>query len=396
MGGRRFSFRASDVLPPVRRAIDARRRPRTAAAVGIAVGLAAAWAAGAGGIDQSGQPVTLIFGDGNYAELGLAYWMPSIEGTDAAGNASGNVYDPIATFAAGVRYQLGERWTLGLIVDRPFGVDVNYELDYPDPDFPYAGTTAEPESLGVTGLVRYRLGDRFSLHGGLRATRIGAEVGLDGAGFGPIAGYAWDGDDAWGWGYVVGGAYEIPEIALRVALTYGSETEHALDSTELLFGARIRSTTDVTMPQSVNLDFQTGVAPGTLVFGTVRWVDWSDWSVAPQAFSGATGEPLVAFADDAWTYRLGLGRQFTEAFSAAVEIAHETPKGQMMSVLDPYDGYTAVGLGGTWQTAGGLSLTGGVSYSFLGDAEVAIPGSEPARFDDNNAVTVALKLGYRF
>ena len=88
--------------------------------------------------------------------------------------------------------------------------------------FPFAGTTAEARSLGVTALLRHRLDGRWSVHAGLRAERFGGDAMLAGWGYGRLAGYAWTGDDDWGFGYVVGGAFEIPEIALRVALTYSS------------------------------------------------------------------------------------------------------------------------------------------------------------------------------
>jgi long-subunit fatty acid transport protein len=315
--------------------------------------------------------------------------MPSIEGTDLAGTDSGNVYGDVTSFGGGVKVDLSGPWSAAVIVDQPYGV---VDDDPSGTGFPYAGTHAEPNSLGVTGLVRYELDGGFSLHGGLRAERFGAEAGLAGPGFGMLSGYEWTGDDDWGLGYVVGAAYEIPAIALRVALTYGSEIEHELEAEENFFGA---STTDVTSPQSVNLDFQTGVAPKTLLFGSVRWVNWAGWSVAPQGFTAATGQPLVEFQDDAWTYKLGLGRQITDAFSAAVEISHETGRGDMMNALDPYDGYTAITVGGTWEAENGLSLTGGVAYSVLGGTEVATPFG-PASFENNRALGVALKVGYRF
>ena len=76
--------------------------------------------------------------------------------------------------------------------------------------------------------------------------------------------------------------------------------------------------TDVDTPQSVTLDFQTGVAPKTLVFGSIRWVDWSEFAISPPLYEPATaallGEPrpLVDYADDWWTYNLGVGRQLTD------------------------------------------------------------------------------------
>ena len=61
-----------------------------------------------------------------------------------------------------------------------------------------------------------------------------------------------------------------------------------------LFGGGPQSTqdtTDVDTPQSVQLDFQTGVAPKTLVFGYVRWVDWSEFSISPARLRAADRRP---------------------------------------------------------------------------------------------------------
>ena len=356
-----------------------------------------------GGIDQSGQPVTLLFHEGDYVEVGFGYWMPTIRAEGTAGNSTENAYGDLPNFNAGIRKQIGERLAAALILDQPYGVIVNYDLDYPAGDFAYAGTRARPESLGVTGLLRYGVAPGWSLHGGLRAIRFGGDVTLAGWGFGPVLdGYEWDGSDDWGLGYVVGGSYEIPEIALRVALTYGSRTDLTVDSVETHvfdpasggFGT-VRSRTDITMPQSVNLDFQTGVTPKTLLYGAVRWADWEGWSVAPEGFAALTGGPLVEFEHDTWTYKLGVGRQLTERFAGTLELAHETATGDVQSALTPYDGYTAVTVGSSYETGGGLSLAAGVQYSFLGDADVATP-TGVARFQDNHALCVGVRVGYRF
>jgi long-chain fatty acid transport protein len=359
----------------------------------LALGLACACtvtAATAGGLDQSGQPVTLLFRDGNYAEVAFGYWSPTVEGSDALGTGSGNVYGPITDVFGGVKKQLTDRLSAGLIIDQPYGVNV----DYPDGAFPYAGTTAEPDTLAVTGLVRWLGEGGFGVHGGLRAERVGAKVGLGGAAYGPFAGYEWTGDDDWGVGWVAGASFERPEVGLRVALTYGSEIRHELDSSENFFGD---STTDITMPQSVNLDFQTGINPKTLLYGSVRWVDWGGWTVAPAGLLEESGLPLITFESDAWTYRLGIGRQLTDTLSAGIEIAHETAVDTMMSPLSPYDGFTAVSVGSSYALPSGLTLTGSVAYSFLGDAEVATPvAPEPVHFEDNRALSAQIRVGWSF
>lgn len=347
----------------------------------------------AGGLDQSGQPVTLLFAPGDYAEIVLGYVMPRIDGVDPGGTNSGNVYNDLGWFGLGVKRQLSADWSAAVIVDQPYGVVVNYDLAFPGGAFPFAGTHAEPSSLGVTGLLRYRVDPRFSLHAGLRAERFGGEATLAGAGYRELAGYSWTGDPDWGLGYVLGAAYERPEIALRIALTYGSEIRHALDADENFFGA---STTEVTMPQSVNLDFETGVAAKTLVYGLVRWVNWDGWEVAPRGLLAATGLPLIAFDQNSFTYRLGLGRAVTDAFVAAIEVSHETAKDRSTTPLDPYDGYTGVGLGGRYTLPSGVSIGGGLAYNRLGDAEVRLPNGAAASFRGNSAIAARLSLGMAF
>jgi long-subunit fatty acid transport protein len=348
--------------------------------------------------------VTLLFHEGNYAELGLGYVMPRISSQGGApGTGTDNAYDDIVDFAGGIRWQLGERLAAALIVDKPYGVIVNYDLDDPPGDFAYAGTSAEPHSLGVTGLLRYTLGPRWSLHGGLRATRFGGEAKLRGWGFGPaLDGYSWEGDDDWGLGYVAGVAYEVPEIALRVALTYGSKTDVTLDSVEThvfdlgtgTFGT-VRSETDITMPQSVNLEFQTGLNPKTLLYGSMRWADWEGWNVAPAGYVALVGAPLVEFEHDTWHYELGIGRQLTERVAGTVKLVHEAATGDIQTVLMPYDGFTGVAVGGSYEAGTGLSFAGGVQLSFLGDADVETP-TGVARFRDNRSVAVGIRVGYEF
>jgi long-subunit fatty acid transport protein len=356
-----------------------------------AAAAAVAATARAGGIDLSGQPVTLLFHDGDYAELSFAATRPTIEGSDPAGAASGSVYGTVSDIGAGVLRQLGQGWSAALVVDRPYGVRVDYDPDLTA--FPFAGTHAEPSSLALTGLLRYRIDPRWSVHAGLRAQRFGGEATLDGWGYGTLAGYEWTGDPDWGFGYVVGGAFEIPEIALRVALTYGSEIDHELEASENFFGP---TTTEVTMPQSVNLDIQTGIAPKTLAYGLVRWVNWAGWKVEPAGLYAATGLPLIEFDSDAFTYRLGIARQLTDAVAAAVEVTHETAKNQTTTALDPYDGFTTLGLGGSYTHPSGLEIGAGVGYSWLGDATAVLPTGASATFADNHAVSARLRIGFSF
>lgn len=200
----------------------------------------------------------------------------------------------------------------------------------------------------------------------------------------PFAGgYTVDSSVETGYGYLVGAAYQIPEIALRVALTYRSEISTSHDSIEW---AGPTTTTEVTTPQSVNLDFQTGVNEKTLVFGSIRWVEWGGFAIAPTLFPA---NPLVGYDDDVMTYSLGVGRKLTDNISGAVTVGYEAALGGVPSVLAPTDGNLSVGAGLTY-SFNNVEITGGVKYIWLGDASDPGVGS----FADNDAMAFGLKVAF--
>ncbi len=231
------------------------------------------------------------------------------------------------------------------------------------------------------------------IFGGVRAQRLDAQAAIS-----FVFDYSVDAEDKWGWGYLVGAAYELPEYALRVALTYYSKISYSLDTTEssLLTGTN-DTETDVDTPQSVSLDFQTGVNPKTLVFGSVRWVDWSQFSISPPDYEVAIEQllgqprPLVAYDDDWWTYSLGVGRQLTDTLAGALSVTWEPSVGGVMTTLGPYDGRT-VGTASLTYEVGQIDITGGLSYGVLGDTENILD----TQFDDGKVWGAGLRVGYTF
>ncbi len=367
------------------------------------IGAAAATAATtsiafAGGIDRSGQNVGIIFEQGNYAEFSFGHVSPTVSGfgagtapslvTPTPGQASGNMSPDYTLFGFGYKHEFSEKLSFALIFDQPFGADVDYAATT---TYFARGSTAEADSNAVTGLVRYKFNENFSVHGGLRYQSFAAKATVP-----FVGGYTANGEKDYGIGYVAGVAYERPDIALRVALTYSSEIHHELSTFET-GGFTGTTTTRVDTPQSVNLDFQTGIAADTLLFGSIRWVDWSDFAIAPFGFNAATGGALVSYDNDTVTYNLGVGRRFNENWSGAISVGYEKENGGFSSNLGPTDGNFSIGLGGTY-TSGPIKVTGGVRYIKIGNAQTQLGGSGVAasNFDGNKAVAVGLKVGYSF
>jgi long-subunit fatty acid transport protein len=233
----------------------------------------------------------------------------------------------------------------------------------------------------------------FSVFGGIRLQETDAKAGIAFA-----AGYEVEADTDWGIGYVAGVAYERPDIALRVSLTYNSEVSHENDVTETFALAPVldaESTAEFETPQSVNLAFQTGIAANTLLFGSVRWVDWSDFDLSPQQYVNQFGQPLLSYVDDVTTYTIGLGRRLNDNWSLAGSVAYEENTGNLFTNLGPADGQTSFGLAAIY-TQDKMKITAGVRYTMIGDTTTAVQGNPAADFNDNDAVSFGVKVGFNF
>ena len=136
---------------------------------------------------------------------------------------------PYTQMGLGFKYQVKDNLSLSLIIDQPFGASV----DYGDADDGYYTTTAggastaEVSGSAITAVARYNINSNFSVHGGVRYQTVEAAVSKP-----PVEGYEIDSEANSANGYLVGVAYERPEIAMRVALTYNSAISHDITATE--------------------------------------------------------------------------------------------------------------------------------------------------------------------
>lgn len=352
----------------------------------------AATSAYAGGFERSTLPLGFMYEDGTYAELSYGHVTSDVSGATLiplagglipAGTPSGNMAKNFSTVSLSFKTDLNEKISLGLTLDPTFGADLNYPAGT---GYPIAGTNAELNGDTIALIGRYKLNDNFSVHAGLRSVGIGGNVTV----IAPpnptyAATYAMDRDV----GYLVGLAYEKPEIALRVALTYASKTEHDMDTS--IAGVGFVGTETIELPKSVTLDFQSGVAANTLVFGSIRWVDWTATRLNSIGYPVAN-QPLIGHDNDTITYSLGVGRKFNDNWSGAVSVGYEKSNGGIASNLSPTDGNKSIGLGVTY-TQGNMKISGGVRYVKLGDANAL---SGVSSFADNSAVGVGLKVGWSF
>ncbi|ENW03101.1 OmpP1/FadL family transporter [Acinetobacter beijerinckii] len=294
-------------------------------------------------------------------------------------------------------------------------------------------TSVQVDSQNINFIFGFQPNKNLNFYAGGVYQTVKGDVSLRGQAYSLYNGYdAYIPEDS-AFGWLAGAAFQIPEIALKASLTYRSEIDHKVNVDESLpllgpLGSLLVATgkvtpaqlngllnasgeTKITTPQSVNLDFQTGVMANTVAFANVRWVNWKDFSIQPYKFGQlsklaggmlpALGKPngfnLVDYSDDQWSVTAGVGRKLNEQWAGNVSVGWDSGAGNPVTTLGPTEGYWNVGVGVQYSPTPATFIAGGVKYFWLGDAD-AVTGAHSAAgtFEDNKAIAYGLKMGYRF
>ncbi|WP_218697605.1 OmpP1/FadL family transporter [Acinetobacter harbinensis] len=353
----------------------------------------------AAGLDRSGQSISAFLQSGNYAEAGISVLDPDVQGKDLAGNKVSDMAEDYYFPTAAIKIQATDKISLGLLYDQPFGADSQYPADTKSFSDRGEGTAVEVKTNNITALIGYQPTENWNVYAGPVYQTVKANVSLRGAAYGALSGYdiKLKEEDAYGW--LAGFAYSIPEIALKAAVTYRSEIKHEVETSESFAFGLLRpasTTTEVTTPQSVNLDLQTGIAQDTLAFANIRWVHWDQFAVTPDVLKAKSNNNLIDYSDDQWSATVGLGRKFNAKWSGTAAIGWDSGAGNPVTTLGPTEGYWSVGLGGQYSPAENYFIAGGVKYFWLGDAQAQTGGKVAGNFEDNTAIGYGMKIGYRF
>ncbi|WP_201575097.1 OmpP1/FadL family transporter [Psychrobacter sp. H8-1] len=504
--------------------------------------------ASAAGLDRSGQDITAFLQDGTYAETVYTYINADVTGVDNDGNKSGDIAESYDFFRYGVKTDINNRFSVGVLYDEPFGAAAKYEGDnnftgvaditgagaiqtvaqtavgrtqdkidqintqiagidaaLANPNLPPAQQQAlnqnkqvlglasvaltnavtgfeslndaptlenyngliestkqniaqtegrlnqlspglSPETnqlaqtlldgnkadlaqseatrdavanllsideatnvevrshtLSLIGGMKFGAQNQFQVYGGPVAQRLEADVKLRGNAYKGAAGYTAHISPDQDYGWLAGISYSKPEIALKAALTYRSEIDHTLNAAEYFPALAIRglnpnSTTkfEVTTPESVNLDLQTGVNPTTLATAKVRWVPWGDFAIRPPVYTQASNLPLVDYDKDQWQVELGLGKRLAPKLAVSGTVGWDSGAGNPVSSLGPIEGYYSVGLGAKYDVTENWAVSAGGKYLWFGDAEGSLPdGDVVSNFEDNDGYVLGVKVSYQ-
>ncbi|MDQ1195866.1 outer membrane protein transport protein [Agrobacterium sp. SORGH_AS 787] len=353
--------------------------------LGLVGACMAVGSAQAGGFTRGDADTEILYEDGTVAARGgVIYVIPkrSFE-TISGANATDDDYSKnyaIPSFSAKAR--ISQNLSCAFTYTQPFGAKSEYGAQAQAADRAadvaagapfgnavinskfstneYGGTCAVNFDVGPGQL--YFLGGGFVESFDYRETKTLGTLHLE---------------DSSAGGYRIGTAYEIKEYALRAELMYRSQVDHDASGnfTPSAFGAGVvgpatRSAIGTgSLPQSVELNLQSGIAPDWLAFGSVKWTDWSVLQTLNYTITGLGNQQKNFFWKDGWTITGGIGHSFNENVSGAVTLTWDKGVGTGADIMT--DVWT-LGAGAQIKSGPGVLRVGaGVSYLTSGSQSTA-------------------------
>lgn len=393
----------------------------------------------ASALEQSGQSILPFLEIGNYAEANLFAVDSSVSGVvndradlvrDHQSRDTGDIAESTQFYTAAIKLQLTDRLSFGVLYDQPFSADIKYPArsnnSYFDNDISHEGTSVKADTQNLSLLFGYSPYQHFQIYGGPVYQTVKANVALRGNAYtqafnGYNAKFKQQGEVGW----LLGGSYQLPDIALKAAITYRSKIKYQFQVEEDIFDEPLKlvenEKTKLETPASLNIDFQTGISEKSLVYMNLRWVNWKEFETRPPQY-GALSEILMkeltngeyiqgfkldSYQNDQYSATLGIAHQFTEKWSTSTDVSWDSGTGNPASTMGPIKGSWSLGLGVQFNPAKNYFITGSLKYFWLGDTKTEDgtyylpiagikPYAEQANFKNNHAIAYGLKFGYWF
>jgi long-chain fatty acid transport protein len=184
-----------------------------------------------------------------------------------------------------------------------------------------------------------------------------------------------------GIGYVAGVSYEMPEIALKVLLTQAPGIDIVVPTTVVGSGT-------VSQPSFTTLEFETGIANNTLMFGSIHQGEHASAQVK------LNGIGAISSFTDGEKYNIGVGRKFSEKLSGS--FSYTTEEGSSAtgtSLLSPTNGTDTYSIGVNYVTES-VDVAFGYAMSSFGDKAVT-SAYGTGNFTNNDATTTGLRIKFK-
>ncbi|MBA4798611.1 MAG: outer membrane protein transport protein [Rhizobiales bacterium] len=381
-------------------------------ALGLIAACAFVGGAQAGGFSRGEADTDILYEDGTIAGRGgWVYVMPdrsfaTISGTASDDDAYSENYG-IPSFAG--KFRVSDNFSCAITYTQPFGADSTYGEDAQAADKAADLAAGSPignavessrfttDELGGTCAVNFDAGpgDLYFIGGVFSQSFNYTESKTLGT---------LDLEDSSAFGYRLGAAYEIKEYALRAEIMYRSQVDHEASGTftnddsaavaafyGIPIGSSVSASGTGSLPQSLELNLQSGIAPGWLAFGSIKWTDWSVLQTLNYTITNIGDQEKNFFWRDGWTVTGGVGHQFNEKISGALSLTWDRGVGTGADIFSD-----------TWTLGAGAQIKHGPGVLRIGAAASYLTSGEQSTADgaDFNATAdgdwaYALSANYR-
>ena len=392
---------------------------------GLAVREQSAWGQGSSfaGVAAGGSlsamfwnPATMTQIPGIQSESVLTGIMPYSANTPGAASTlfglggTGNTADSALVPAGYFSYQLNPNLWLGMSVNSPFGLSVNFPDAWAGRNYAAGGSSLA--TYNATPSLAYRINDMISIGAGVQIERARADFSnglpVNSAGSPPglgnqsnIYGYGW------GFGFTAGVTL-TPTPTTTIGLGYRSAINQKINGTMTLPSGALFTTaggstpgsvnTTLNLPDIVSLGIRQRVNPQLTLLGTVEWTNWS--RIGTTVINQPSGAPATILAGhgggpvtlpfqykDGWFFSAGAEYQWSEKLAVRGGVGYEISPitDQVRTPLLPDNDRLWLSVGGTYRLTPKMSFDLAYSHIFVKSTHVDITSTANPWFNGFDA-----------
>ena len=373
----------------------------------------------AGGWEASALDTGFMYKDGNYGELSYASLDYDVKATalkNPGGTASNitekNIVKDQNRTVFSFKTSVSD-FTLGLSSFTSAAMQLNGSGSTYYSGNGTAIPSADAEISTLAFISKYSFSENFDLLLGVNQNTLADSTATTSRGTYKISGKS-------GTGEIYGVAYSMPEIALRVELlaqpkakitastnyvpsAYGVGTIAAAltggdTACTVVPAGGVNFNSTLNRPETYTLNFQSGIAENTLLIGSIHQTNWSKAQI--DVPTGCTASATGSKFTDTTTTKVGVGRKLSDNWSVLASYQQETGGNKTTtSLFTVNNGYQSINLGASY-TFDNITISGGYSYTDIGNISVIIPVSGTdttfATYKNNTASALGLKVGVSF
>ena len=320
----------------------------------------------AGGLEVSRQNNMMLFSEGSKVDFTSRQTSSTV--TDNVFSGGQTVVKQLNLLAAGFKSDYNDSISYAFEMYEPMASTLQY------PSAVAVKALLRTRALSLTG--KYRLSNSpFGVFAGIRQVTIKRSTLNVANGAGDMITTPKN-----EYGYIMGASYEKPEIALKILLSHSPAIDFTLPIT-------LAGTATAKQAEMTTLEFETGIAKDTLLYGSIHQSSWGSAQVK------LAGTQISTFSDSD-TYNIGVGRKFSDKLSGSFSYTTEAGSSATgTSLLSPTNGKDTYGIGAKYVANFG-DISFGYAQTSFGDKAVT-SGGATGNFTNNDATTVGLKISFK-